>query len=317
MKRLLWILPVLLLLLAGCDTQQQVGVCYRDCDDGLTDQYRQELEQSLRDAGYAVTVMDAGNDQSRQDRQVAELIEDKTDILILEPVMTSALDGVIQQAQEAAVPVVFVNREPGSEILDSWDRLCYVGCDTAQPGVLQGQMVGNLSNGGDLNGDGILTYAILAGPEDHLDAQLRSDGCEQALSDSGMQTDCLATEYGDWSREDAQRRCAKLLAAFGKDLEVIFCNSDELALGAIDAIRDGGRTVGENVYLFGIDGQRQSLFLIRSGDLTGTVSLNISAQTEAVIDAVRSLLTGKTPEKASYADHVVIDASNVEEYIQE
>ena len=87
MKRLLWILPVLLLLLVGCDTQQQVGVCYRDCDDGLTAQYRQELEQSLRNAGYAVTVMDAGNDQSKQDRQVAELIEDKTDILILEPVI--------------------------------------------------------------------------------------------------------------------------------------------------------------------------------------------------------------------------------------
>ena len=84
MKRIMMILlTVLLLLLTACDNRQQVGVCFRDCDDPVTRQYRQELEQTLTDAGYAVTVVDADNDQSKQDRLVAELIEDKTDILIL------------------------------------------------------------------------------------------------------------------------------------------------------------------------------------------------------------------------------------------
>lgn len=312
MKRLFWLLPVLLLLLTGCDTRQQVGVCFRDCDDPVTRQYRQELEQTLTDAGYAVTVVDAGKDQSKQDRLVAELIEDKTDILILEPVMTSALEGVVQQAQDANVPVVFVNREPDSTLLESSDKLCYVGYDTAQPGVFQGQLVDGISNKGDLNGDGVLTYAVIAGPEDHLDAQLRSDGCKQTLENG----ECLACEYGDWSREDGQRRCAALLAKFGKDIEVVFCNSDELALGAMDAIADGGRTVGENIYLYGIGGERQALFLIRSGDLTGTVSLDIPGQVENVLSVVRKLLTGGTPEKVNYANHVGITHDNVEDYIE-
>lgn len=307
MKRLFWILPVLLLLLAGCDTRQRVGICFRDCDDPFTQQYRQELEQRFEDAGYAVTVMDAGGDQSKQDRQVAELVEKKTDILILEPVMTTALDTVAQQAQAADVPVVFVNRQPDTAVLESWDRLCYVGYDAAQPGQLQGQMALD----GDINGDGIISYAIVAGPEDHLDAQLRSDGCGKALS----QGECLAVEYGDWTREDARRRCAKLLAAYGKDIEVIFCNSDELALGAIDAIADGGRTVGQNVYLYGIGGQRQALFLIRSGDLTGTVSIDIPAQMENVLSAAQTLLAGNTPEKISYINHITIDSANVEDHI--
>lgn len=313
MKRLFWLLPVLLLLLTGCDTRQQVGVCFRDCDDPVTRQYRQELEQTLTDAGYAVTVVDAGKDQSKQDRLVAELIEDKTDILILEPVMTSALEGVVQQAQEANVPVVFVNREPDSTLLESSDKLCYVGYDTAQPGVFQGQLVDGISNKGDLNGDGILTYAVIAGPEDHLDAQLRSDGCEQALANG----ECLACEYGDWTREDGQRRCAALLAKFGKDIEVVFCNSDELALGAMDAIADGGRTVGENIYLYGIGGERQALFLIRSGDLTGTVGLDIHAQAEKVLKTVKSLLTGGKEETISYIDQIPIDGNNVEDYLKD
>lgn len=317
MKRLFWILPVLLLLLVGCDTRQQVGVCYRDCDDAMTAQYRQELEQTLTDAGYAVTVMDARNDQSKQDRQVAELIGDKTDILILEPVMTSALDSVVQQAQEADVPVVFVNREPDGVVLESWEKLCYVGYDTTQPGVLQGQLADALPNKGDLNGDGILSYALIAGPENHLDAQLRSDGCSRALSESGGETELLALEYGQWTREDAQRRCAKLLATYGKDIEAIFCSSDEMALGAMDAIQDGGRTVGQNIYLYGIGGERQILFLIRSGDLTGTVSLDIPGQVKNVLSAVTALLTGKPVEKVSYVNHIAIDASNVEDYIQD
>lgn len=312
MKRWLMILSVaVLLLLTGCDRSQHVGICFRDCDDVLTAQYRQSLEAVLTDAGYTVTVMDAGNDQSRQDRQVAELIEKKTDILILEPVMTSALDSVVEQAREGDVPVVLVNRQPEDAVLESWDRLCFVGYDAAQPGLLQGQLVEALPQKGDLNGDGVLAYAVIAGPEDHLDARLRTQSCTQALP----QDQCLAVEYGDWTREDARRRCAKLLAEYGKDIEVIFCNSDELALGAMDAIADGGRTVGENVYLYGIDGQRQALFLIRSGDLTGTVSLDVSAQIENVVSAVQDLLRGDIPQKVSYVNHIAVDANNVEDYI--
>lgn len=305
-KIILTLLAVALLLLAGCDNRQQVGICLCDAGDS---QYRQKLEQLMVEAGYAVTVMDAGNDQSKQDRQVAQLLEGKTDILILEPVMTSALDNIAQQVLEAEVPVVFVNREP------QWDDAIYVGCDASQPGILQAGMVQKLPNGGDLNGDGILSYAYITGPEDHLDAKLRSDGCAQALADAGVQAECLALEHTDWSRDGGLRRCAAVLAKYGKDVEVIFCGSEELSLGAIEAVKDGGRTVGENVYLYSIGGQNQSLMLIRSGDLTGTVSENTSAQMDAILLAVQSLLGGNTPKNMGYIDYITIDKTNVEDYI--
>ena len=311
MKKRIWIWLLLMLLLTGCSARGQVGICFRDCDDPLTQAYRQELEQTLIDAGYAVTVMDAENDQSQQDRQVKQLVDEKVDILILEPVMTSALDAVLQCS--ADVPVIFVNREPDSALLQSRNNLCYIGADAMRPGTVQGQMVAALSDGGDLNGDGCVSYVILAGPEDHLDAQLRSDGCEQVLP----RGECLAIDYGGWSREDGQRRCAAMLAKFGKDIEVVLCNSDELALGAMEAIVDGGRVTGENIYLYGIGGQRQELFLIRSSDLTGTVALDISTQADNVLGAVKRLMSGAKVEKTTYVDHVPIDQNNVEEYLKE
>ena len=313
MKRKILILAlVLLALLAGCDHRQQVGICFRDCDDPFTAQYRQELERALTDNGYAVTVMDAGNDQSKQDTQVAELIKKNTDVLILEPVMTSALDTVAEQAQKGKVPVVFVNRQPEEKTLDSWEKLCFVGYDTAQPGQLQAQL---LSGEADINGDGCVSYAILAGPEDHLDAILRSDGCTEMLEQMNMLTQALAVSNGAFTREEGQRRCAMLLSQYGKDIEVLFCNSDELAFGAIEAIKDGGRTVGKDIFLYGIDGQRQALLFIRSGDLTGTVSVDIPGQVQQVLDAVKTYLMGGTAKKVNYTDHIAIDQTNVEDYI--
>ena len=313
MKRKILILAVVLLaLLAGCDQRQQVGVCFRDCDDPFTAQYRQELEQTLTESGYAVTVMDAGNDQSRQDAQVAELIKKNVDVLILEPVMTSALDTVAERAQKGKVPVIFVNRQPEEALLNSWEKLCYVGCDTAQPGQLQAQL---LSGQGDINGDGCVSYAILAGPEDHLDAILRSDGCQAMLEQMNMLTQAVAVDHGPFTREEGQRRCAKLLSQYGKDIEVLFCNSDELAFGAMEAIKDGGRTVGEDIFLYGIGGQRQALLLIRSGDLTGTVSVDIPGQVQQVLGAVKTYLMGGTAKKVNYTDHIAIDQTNVEDHI--
>ena len=303
MKKMIIAAAVILLLLTGCDNRQKVGVCLRDANDPLTGQYCQMLEQTLSD--YTLTVVDAGNDQSKQDQQVTRLLEEKVDILILEPVMTSALDTITQLTQDKGVPVIFVNREPEGDG-------CYVGCNPAAIGGVQARMV---PQNADVNGDGILSYAYITGPQDHLDAQLRSDGCAQALADAGVQAQCLALENTDWSREEGQLRCAAVLAKYGKDVEVIFCGNEALALGAIDAIKDGGRMVGENVYLYGIGGDRQSLMLIRSGDLSGTVSENMPEQMEKLLVAVKAMLNGYMPGDGSYVNHIAIDQTNVETYI--
>lgn len=308
---------LLILLLVGCGGPQEVGICVRDKDDSATAQLHQSLEQALTQAGYKVAVLDAGNDQAKQDQQIQELIEDKVDLLIVEPVMTVTAENTLQQAKDADVPLIFVNHAPERTVLDSWDKACYVGYDTAQPGALQGQMCLELPQQGDLNGDGVLSYVIIAGPEDHLDAQLRTQTCEAALAEGEMEAVSLATEYGVWTREDAQRKSAQLLARFGKDIEVIFCNSDVLALGAMDAIKDGGRTVGENVYLLGIDGDRQALLLIKSGDITGTVSLDVPEQTACVMSAAAELLAGKSVEKVQYVQLSAVFQENVEEHLTE
>ena len=313
MKRRIILLLLLLLpvLLAGCQEEKTVGVCFRQVDAYATPLLENSLSEALEKAGYAVETADAANDQAKQLSVVRQFIEAEADLLIIEPVMTAEAGEIVRLAKEANTPVIFLNYQPEAQVLSSWDKLCYIGCDRTKLAEAQAALVARLQDGGDLNGDGSTAYIAIAGSEGHLDAESWAAACDEALA--GEQ---LALDFGDWSRQNGQALCAKRLAQFGKDIEVILCNTDELALGALEAVKDGGRTNGKDVYLVGIGGDRQALFLIKSGDLTGTVCPDPMAMTQAVLSAAESLLAGKQPQQVILTEFTAVTLENVDQFLQ-
>ena len=312
------LLGILFLGLAACSwggAKTQVGICLRQLDDSLTGEYAQALEETLTASGYRVQILDADNDQSKQNAQIKTLLEEDVDILLVEPVMTSEAGALTQLGKTANVPMVFLQHEPAQEVLDSWSRLSYVGSDASQPGKLQGQLIAQLPDGGDLNGDGIVTYLMIRGPEDHMDAQSRTEDCIQALSESGLDSECIRTGIGDWTRESGEQVCKLALAEFGKDIEVIVCNSDEMAIGALEAIEDGGRTVGKDLYLVGMDGVQHARMLVRSGEMTGTAAQDLQGLADQVAAVAADLLRGKKVEKQYYVNYVAVTQENIEEFM--
>lgn len=314
MKKWFLILLLATLLLSGCGRQQnaQVAICLRQCADSAAAEKLDTMRTALTAAGYTVAAADAEEDQARQTRQIQDLIDEGYDLLIVEPVMMEMAQSIADMAREAKVPVIFIGYEPEQTVLDSWERLCYIGSREAEAGAVQPQVLRTLPDGGDLNGDGILTYAVIAGPEDDLDAVLRTDACTGALENG----QCLETVRTDWSKDAAQSACAKLLSAYGKDMEAVFCNSDTLALGAMTAIYEGGRVVNETIYLVGLGGDFQTRLLVRSGDLTGTVYLPPAVQAGMVVEAAAGLLSGKAIEDY-HGTYIPLTKENVEEYITE
>lgn len=310
----------LLLSFAACDPAPDVaGLCLREQDSTMTQQSAWMLEKALNQAGYGceVTVCDAGMDQSKQLQQVQTLLEAGCAVLVVEPVMTAAAQDLADLAKEADVPLIFIGEKPADAVLDSWSKLCYVGFDPAQPGSLQGKILQDLPDKGDINGDGTICYYVIGGPEDHLDTRLRTTGCVEAMADTGLQTQCLGTSWGDWSRERARDLSAGAIARYGKDIEVLICIDDTTAIGALDAIVDGGRTVGKDIYLLGIGGDQHALALIHSGEMTATVARDLRTQAEAVGELAETLLWGRTPEKVTYVDYVPITGENAETFLAE
>ena len=304
-KGIALLLLLLILLLTGCG-KKTVGVCLRQADTA----WSAALQSALADAGYHVILVDADNDQSKQDGQLAELAE-KSDLLLVEPVITDSAEDIAALAKKANVPAIFLNYAPPQQVLERWENLCYIGSDLTTPGLVQNALLSTLPDGGDINGDGIVSCALIGGPEDHVDAKAWGESCAAA---PGMEL--LRADSGDWSRESGRRICARQIAEFGKDIEVIFCLSDEMAFGALEALASGGRTVGENVYLVGLGGDKQAFIRVRSGDMTATVCPDYAALAQKAVETAQAMLAGKPVTQVTLVDFAAVTTENVDTFLQ-
>ena len=214
-------LLLLTVWLAGCRDQKTVGLCFRQKEEGVVTQLQQTLHAQLLNNDYRTIVRNAANDQSRQNQQVSVLLEE-CDLLVVEPVMTSAAGEMLQQARAADIPVIFVNFLPEIDVLESWEKTCYIGSDMSQPGLLQSRLVQQLPDGGDINGDGTVAYTVISGPEDHVDAVRWTMDC--IMEQNGK---LLTQTYGQWSRDSGRAICYRHLSKFGEEVEVIFDPLDE------------------------------------------------------------------------------------------
>lgn len=312
---------VLIFTLAGCGGSQEaasseeasgdavkVGVCIYKFDDNFMTLYRQELEKyletdlSANGTKYDVTVVDGKNDQAEQTNQVNTFIADGVDVLIVNLVQASAANTVIEAAKAADIPVVFINREPSEEDLATYDKACYVGADARQSGTFQGEIIANLENKGDYNGNGVVDYVMIMGDPENVDAQYRTEFSIKALTDAGLKVNKLFEQRGDWDQSKGQELANTALTQHGKEVDVIFCNNDAMALGAAQAIAANGRTVGKDIALVGVDALEEAQQMVKDGTMTGTVLNDHIGQAHQAADAAALAAKGDPIEKKYMVD---------------
>lgn len=309
---------VLVVSLVSCRNGKRnmplVGLCLRESNDSV---YSDLLEDRLEEAGYRVSVAEAGNDQSRQNQQIDSFIKKEVAVLVIEPVMVSAGEEIGGKLKQAQVPAVFVNYEPEGETLELWEGFSYVGCQEEQHGILQGNLILQADNKGDLNGDGIVSCLVITGPEDDRNARLQAEGCIKGLTDGNQKVSLVDTLWGEWTKESGRKRCADALAQYGRDIEVIFCGNDTIAQGVAEAVFSGGWKIGKDYYVAGLGGTEEGMQMLLEGSLTGTVAQDMAGQTQQVIQVIGALLQGNTVDKRYYVNCAPVDISNVDQFYSE
>ena len=201
----------------------------------------------------------------------------------------------------------------------AYDKLVYVGCDAAQSGTFQGELILDTPNKGDINGDGKVSYIMIQGDPENIDAQLRTEYSVKALTDAGVEVEQLNLTRGDWDREKGQTICANDLAQFGDKIEVVFCNNDDMAIGALQAIQSAGRKVNEDIYLVGVDALDAALNEVSNGNMTGTVLNDANGQAAGAVAEMEKLLGGATyasGEQSVYVDYVKVTPDNVGDFMK-
>lgn len=198
-------------------------------------------------------------------------------------------------AKTENVPVIFFNREPVWEDLIQWDKLYYVGGDARQSGIMQGEIVSEVIHADqklDRNGDGKIQYVLLEGEAGHQDAIIRTDSVVRTIQSQGIYLEKLSYQFANWNRSQAENKMLQLIHQYGDDIELVLCNNDEMAMGAVDAYEDEGYPLEERPVIFGIDGLDGTLEAVKNGIIQGTVFNDRQGQAEQIARLATDLFKG-------------------------
>ena len=309
---------------AGGDfSDKKVGISIYKFDDNFMTLYRTELERYLtEELGFKkenITIQDGKGDQAEQTNQIQNFIASGVDVMILNLVQASSAPQVTDMCKDAGIPVVYINREPDTAEEDRWASdgisATYVGADARQSGTYQGEEIVETANKGDINGDGKVSYIMVQGDPENVDAQYRTEFSVKALTDAGLEVEELLLQRGDWDQAKGQQIVQDALTQFGDKIEVVFCNNDAMALGALQAIDAAGRKVNEDIYLVGVDALTEAVQDITEGKMTGTVFNDYMGQAKTAADMAVKFLNGETVDPVNMVDYVKVTPDNAKDIL--
>ena len=301
----------------------KVGISIYQFADNFMTLYRNELQNYLvNELGLKaenISIMDGKNDQSEQMNQIRNFVTQGFDVMIVNLVQASSEPDVTNICNEAGIPVVYINREPDAEREEAWVtdgiKATYVGADARQSGTYQGEEIAELENKGDADGDGVVRYIMVQGDPENVDAQYRTEFSVKALTDAGLEVEELLLQRGDWDQAKGQQIVQDALTQFGDKIEVVFCNNDAMALGALQAIDAAGRKVNEDIYLVGVDALTEAVQDITEGKMTGTVFNDYMGQAKTAADMAVKFLNGETVDPVNMVDYVKVTPDNAKDIL--
>ena len=309
---------------AGGDfSDKKVGISIYKFDDNFMTLYRTELERYLtEELGFKkenITIQDGKGDQAEQTNQIQNFIASGVDVMILNLVQASSAPQVTDMCKDAGIPVVYINREPDTAEEERWasDSISatYVGADARQSGTYQGEEIVETANKGDINGDGKVSYIMVQGDPENVDAQYRTEFSVKALTDAGLEVEELLLQRGDWDQAKGQQIVQDALTQFGDKIEVVFCNNDAMVLGELQAIDAAGRKVNEDIYLVGVDALTEAVQDITEGKMTGTVFNDYMGQAKTAADMAVKFLNGETVDPVNMVDYVKVTPDNAKDIL--
>lgn len=321
-----------------------VGVFYYTYSDTYISSVRTALDESLKAAGIDFQDYDANSNQTTQNEQIDTAISTGANLLIVNIVTSGSVDAsqaIVDKAQAAGIPVIFFNRavesdEEEGKVLGSYDKCAFVGTDAPEAGHMQGDMIGKYLvenfDAVDLNGDGSISYAMFMGQLGNVEAIYRTqyavEDANKVLTEAGKaelqyfdssNKDCYQVDQdGNWSATAANNYMNTNLSQYNKEnnnmIELIICNNDGMAEGAISALNDKGYNLGDGtsttIPVFGVDATDAAKQLIADGKMTGTIKQDAEGMAEAIVFLTQNVAEGKAVMDGTDSYNISENVSN-------
>jgi ribose transport system substrate-binding protein len=247
--------------------------------------------------------------QSKTEKQIADvedLIARKVDAIFLAPRQAEGFSAAFAAAREAKIPVILIDREANGT--PGVDFVTVIKSDFVQEGRRAGEWLAKQAGGKA----GIVE---LKGTTGSSVANDRSKGFMEAISGS-PDMKIIASQDANFTRAEGQRVMENIIQSKGKEITAVYAHNDEMALGAIQALKAANMNPGKDVLIISIDGQKTALQAIIAGEMNATVECNPRFGPIA-FDALERFFRGeKLPPQIINEDRF-FDANNAAQFVNE
>ncbi|WP_426231963.1 sugar ABC transporter substrate-binding protein [Pararhizobium sp. DWP3-4] len=285
---------------------ENVGVSMALFDDNFLTVLRNGMQDYAKTLdGVTLQVEDAQNDVAKQQSQIQNFIAAGVDAIVVNPVDTDATAAMSKIAADAGIPLVYVNREPIN--IDTLpEKQAFVASNELESGTLETQEVCKL-----LGGKG--KAVVMMGELSNQAARMRTKDVHDVLATDACKGITIVEEQtANWSRTQGADLMTNWLSA-GLEFDAVIANNDEMAIGAIQALKAAGRPM-DKVVIGGVDATQDALAAMAAGDLDVTVFQNAAGQGKGALDAALKFARGETVEKKVYIPFELVTPANLKDY---
>ncbi|WP_419697255.1 sugar ABC transporter substrate-binding protein (plasmid) [Mesorhizobium muleiense] len=285
---------------------ETIGASMAVFDDKFGTVLRNSMEGYAKSLdGVELQIEDALNDIAKQQSQIQNFIAAGVDAIIVQPVDTDATIVLSKLAAGAGIPLVYVNREPVN--IDTLpETQAFVASNEVDSGTLQTQEICKL-----LGGKG--KAVVMMGELSNQAARMRTKDIHDVVAtDECKGIEIVQEQTANWQRTQGADLMTNWLSA-GLEFDAVIANNDEMAIGAIQALKAAGRSM-DSIVIGGIDATDDALAAMAAGDLDVTVFQDAVGQGKGSIDAALKLSKGEPLERKLYIPFVLVTKENIAEF---
>lgn len=281
---------------------------------GLVKQLQNEFWQSLKEgyetagaqfaeaAGVSLTVdVQAAQDESDEEGQLTamnNMINQGYDGILFSPISDSNLTSAVDTCNNGDTTAVNVNDGVAQ------NTNYFVGPNAYQNGVLAAQYIAE-----QLNYEG--QVAIVVGKVSAYAARERTDGFTDTIAEIAPNIEVVAEQSADWDRQTAKELTETWLVQY-PDLDAVFSNNDDMALGVVEAVREYENETGNHIYVVGVDGNSEAYESIRNNGLDATVDSFPYYMGMVGMEYMVRELSGQEMPKVVWTPQALISSENVD-----
>ena len=253
--------------------------------------------------GYELSFVDCDNDHAVQIETVRGFIEQELDYIIIAPIQSAGWDTVLQEAQDAGIPVIIADREieADASMYDAW-----VGTNTENEGITAGNWLAEYLDGAEAN------ILVIEGSVGASAALGRSAGFN-SVAEQHSEWTILDSQSGDFTQDGGQEVMESFIKSYEGKFNVVVCQNDNEAYGAMDAMDAAGITYGVDgdVIIISFDATHDGLQYTLDGKFNCNVECN-PIQAEVVAAVIQKMVNGESYDATTLVDDQAFVAPGIE-----